>query len=479
MKYSPIFALACFFLLYTGNILLFNLLASTDDTIAFDSNAPKVELPPVPMNSGIRTDLNSQQRVQWWRKARFGMFVHWGLYSIPGKGEWVMWNDQINVSDYAKLADQFTASKFSGADWVEAAKNAGMKYMIVVAKHHDGFAMFDSKADAFNAMNSAAHKDFVKDYIVAARAANIHVGLYYSPLDWRFPGYFFPGLYRDSAEAMRDKYHKQILELMSNYGPIDILWYDGGGENWLGFGGIDFESGRWKTRDAHKNYAGTFSWHDDEINQKVRAIQPELVMNDRTSTPGDFATREGAGNLGNFDNLTPWELCATLAGSWGYQPNETPMTLQQCVRLLVNTVGRDGNLLLNVGPRPDGQIEAAQVTRLKEIGDWLRINGESIYDTRGGPYLPVGEKCVSTRRANSIYVHLMEGPSGDSLLLPTPSVKLLSAEILGGSKLYFKQTPDLLEVRVPKDLLKPVDTVIKLNFADPVENLPLKKIDGW
>jgi alpha-L-fucosidase len=200
-------------------------------SIAQLTAAETIPQAPVPFDSPVKATAETEKRVAWWREAKFGMFIHWGLYAIPGKGEWVMWNNQINVSDYSKLADRFSAPEFSGKAWAKTAKEAGMKYMVMTTKHHDGFAMFDSKADPFNAMNSAAHRDFVKEYADAAREAGMRVGFYYSPLDWRFPGYFFPDLYRDNAEAMREKYHRQVTELMTRYGTIDILWYDGGGSN--------------------------------------------------------------------------------------------------------------------------------------------------------------------------------------------------------------------------------------------------------
>ncbi len=301
----------------TKRILIITSLAMA--AIAQLAVAETIPQAPVPFDSPVKVTAETEPRVAWWREAKFGMFIHWGLYAIPGKGEWVMWNNQINVSDYSKLADQFSAPQFSGKAWVKAAKDAGMKYMVMVTKHHDGFAMFDSKADPFNAMNSAAHRDFVKDYTDAAHEAGMRVGFYYSPLDWRFPGYFFPDLYRDSAEAMREKYHRQVTELMTHYGAVDILWYDGGGSNWLAFGGLE-KGNTWRSRDRSKGYTGAFDWQDEAHNSRMRKLQPNLIINNRTDAPGDFAVREGGGHLGDFDNKTPWELCLTLAGPWGYQP---------------------------------------------------------------------------------------------------------------------------------------------------------------
>jgi len=193
-------------------------------------------------------DDGAAARIAWWRDAKFGLFIHWGLYAIPGRGEWVQWNEQIPVDEYAKLASQFTADKFDADAWAATAKAAGMKYTVMVTRHHDGFAMFDDPGSDFTAMKSAAHRDFVAAYVTAARKAGLRIGLYYSPLDWRFPGYYFPDLYRPSAIQMRDQYHRQLNELASNYGKIDILWFDGGGEGWLGFGGVQFKGGQWSAR---------------------------------------------------------------------------------------------------------------------------------------------------------------------------------------------------------------------------------------
>jgi alpha-L-fucosidase len=187
-----------------------------------------------------------ESRINWWREARFGMFIHWGLYAIPGRGEWVQWNEQIAVKEYAKLAEQFQPSNFNADAWSELAKSAGMKYVVLTARHHDGFCLFDDGANPFTSVNTAARRDFVAEYVKAVRKVGLRVGLYYSPLDWRFPGFFFPDLQRQSAEAMREQYHRQIEELLTNYGKLDVLWFDGGEQDWLNFGGEWFIAG-WRS----------------------------------------------------------------------------------------------------------------------------------------------------------------------------------------------------------------------------------------
>jgi alpha-L-fucosidase len=210
---------------------------------------------------------------------------------------------------------------------------------------------------------------------------------------------------------MRDQYKKEIAQLGSEYGHLDLMWYDGGGVNWLGFGGLERGAKGWQTRDKKTSYKGTFSWHDDEVNARLREAQPTILINDRTDSPADWRSREGSSALGAFEGQQPWELCLTLAGPWGYQPNAKPRPFETIVRLLTNTVSRDGNMLLNVGPDPKGDIPADQVARLKEVGQWLNVYGPAIYDTRGGPFLPT-PTVTSTRRGNTVFIHLMPDKGG-------------------------------------------------------------------
>jgi len=394
------------------------------------------------------TDADAATRIAWWRDAKFGLFMHWGVYSIPGRGEWVQWNEQIPVDEYAKLAGQFNPDKFDPDAWAAIAKSAGMKYTVLTARHHDGFALFDDPGSNFTAMKSAAHRDFVADYVKAVRKIGLRVGLYYSPLDWRFPGFYFPDLYRPNAIELREQYHRQLNELASNYGKLDILWFDGGGVDWLGFGGVYFK-GAWKARPRGEHYVGSFSWQDDEAVGNLRRLQPTVIINDRTDAAADFRSREGDRAMGNFENQHPWELCTTLTnGAWGYQKGATIKSLDAVIRLLVGAVGRDGNLLLNVGPRPDGQIEPEQAARLREVGDWLKKYGESIYATRGGPYLP-GDFGVSTYREKTIYLHLLNPvPSGKPLMLPALPAKVLDCSVLTGGKATCSQTIAGVDVTV-------------------------------
>lgn len=412
------------------------------------------------LNSHSIYAADQPDRMTWWRDAKFGMFIHWGLYSIPGRGEWVQWNEQIPVNEYARLANQFNPTNFSPDSWAELAKAAGMKYMVLTSRHHDGFALFDDGTNTFTSVKSAARRDFVAEYVQAVRKAGLHVGLYYSPLDWRFPGFFFPDLQRQSAEAMRDQYHRQVEELLSHYGPIDILWFDGGETDWLNFSGDWGPGAEWHKRPAAAHYHGGFSWQHDQMYAVLRRLQPDIIINDRADMPEDFHSREGYGALGGFDDQHPWELCVPLAGAWGYQPNKLPKPLKDYIQLLAKTAGRDGNLLVNVGPDPNGRVDPPQAARLREIGAWLGKYGESIYGTRGGPFLP-GDYGACTHRDNTIYVHVLDWP-GDKLVLPALATKITRATVLTGGDATFTQTTQATELSVPAPFRDNMDTIVKL-----------------
>jgi alpha-L-fucosidase len=418
------------------------------------------------------TDADAAQRIAWWRDAKFGLFMHWGVYSIPGRGEWVQWQEQIPVDEYAKLADQFHPDKFDPDAWAAVAKSAGMKYTVLTARHHDGFALFDDPGSNFTAMKSAAHHDFVADYVTAVRKAGLRVGLYYSPLDWRFPGFYFPELYRPNAIELREQYQRQMNELASHYGKLDIIWFDGGGVDWLGFGGVNFK-GHWQARQKGERYTGTFTWQDVETVAKLRKLQPSVIINDRTDAPADFRSREGDRAMGNFENQHPWELCTTLTdGAWGYQLNARIKSLSEVIHLLVGAVGRDGNLLLNVGPRPDGQIEPAHAARLREVGDWLKQYGQSIYATRGGPYLP-GDFGVSTYRDKTIYLHILNLATlnGNALQLPPLPAKVVDCSVLTGGTAVCTQTAAGVDVTLTGNPTDAIDSIVALSLASQASEI--------
>ena len=434
-----------------------------------DASAQTAPLHPIERVQGE----DPAARIRWWRGARFGMFIHWGLYAIPGRGEWVQWDEQIPVGEYARLADQFKPTDLNFDTWTEVAKAAGMKYMVMTARHHDGFALFDDGANPFTSVNTGAHRDLVADYVKAVRKAGLGVGLYYSPLDWRFPGYFMPDLQRESAEAMRAQYHRQVEKLLTNYGKIDVLWFDGGETDWLNFG-ADWKIAKWVARAPGEHYRGGFDWQHARMYSTLRRLQPQVLVNGRADMPEDFRSRETDAALGDFDNQHPWELCTTIAGAWGYQKDAQVKPLKHYIQLLAKVAGRDGNLLLNVGPAPDGRIDPPQVARLREIGAWLGKYGQSIYETRGGPFLP-GQYGASTHHGNTVYVHVLNWQK-DTLALPPIPARIVRASVLSGGKASFTQSAQGIALTVPAAARDDIDTVIALELDSPAAAIPLAHV---
>lgn len=405
-----------------------------------------------------------QKDMQWWKDARFGLFIHFGLYSVLAHGEWAMFNERIDTSEYGKLKDSFSVSKFSGKAWVDIARQAGCKYMVVTSRHHDGFSLYNTSIGNYNSIHTPAKKDLIKEYLDAAHNAGMKAGIYYSPLDWRYPGFFFPDLYYSNALEMKKQTYAQIHELLSNYGRIDILWYDGGEDGWLGFAGLMWDGGKgWYTRGLDKPYKGKFSWEPVKLNTMVRQLQPEIVINPRSGWMGDFNTQE-VRLKGREDR--PWELCTNLSsGAWGWTPSakDNVMPLDSCIRLLVSVVCQDGNLLLNVGPKPDGEIEPAQTQRLKEIGDFLSRHGESIYKTRGGIWNASWGGTTVTD--NAIYVHILHVPANGKIVLPATSKKIAAVKYLGTDlDVKYRSGPDHFELEGIAGKKDRPDLIVKINL---------------
>lgn len=405
----------------------------------------------------------SEEDLVWWRDAKFGMFIHWGLYSILGRGEWVMHNEKIPAEEYRKLAQEFNPQHFDADQWAQIAKDAGMRYMVMVSRHHDGFALWDSPGSYqdFTSMNSAAKRDFVKEYVEACRRAGLKVGLYYSPMDWRFPGYFQPKELLDNALLMKKQCYDQVRELMTNYGPIDILWYDGA---WL----------------AHKNHDpdAAWLWEPIKLNQMVREINPKVVINPRSGWEGDFYCDEGSHEISGGIIPVPWEKCLCICSgtSWGWIPDDPVMEFDDAIRMFVNVWVRDGNILLNVGPDRDGLFPPEVVKRLEEIGVWMRANGESIYGTRGGPFQPVDQVYGSTYKDHKIYVHILDYDKFKDLRLPALEQKIVSCQTIGGEQVEFEQTEGGIKISLSPDQITPPDTIVVLELDAPVPKPELEEI---
>ncbi|HUT01294.1 MAG TPA: alpha-L-fucosidase [Phycisphaerae bacterium] len=408
------------------------------------------------------------ERMKWFHKARFGMFIHWGLYALHGRGEWVMFNERIPADEYARLAGQFCPEKFDADAWAAIARDAGMKYMVLTTRHHDGFCLFDSQVSDFTSVKTAARRDFVAEYVRACRKAGLKVGFYYSLLDWRFPGYFNPRKYPDSAAALVRQYHEQVRELMTHYGKIDVLWYDGG----------------WINHDALET-AGFASkadfWQSKKVNAMARRLQPHLLINNRSGIDEDLDTPEQ--HVTASKPGRGWESCMTIgdSGGWGYvHSNPNWKTVPQLLQNLVTAAAGEGNYLLNVGPRPDGTLREEERTRLAALGQWLRMNGEAIYGSQRCP-LHGGMIGRWTRKGNTGYLHVFRWP-GREAVVPLVATKARSAELLAtGAKLTVRQEHNGrlviggMTTRPPH----PYANVIKVRFADEPKAIQERDTSKW
>ncbi len=298
------------------------------------------------------------RRTEWFERARFGMFIHWGLYSLLGHGEWAMNRERIPLDEYTPLAERFNPVGYDPRAWAELAVQAGMKYMVLTTKHHEGFCLWDSKTCSFNAVRSAAKRDLVAEYVEAVRAAGLKVGLYYSLGDWYNPDWA-AGWKGDIAARDRfmDYTHGLVRELMSNYGSIDILFYD-----------------------LPQCYSPA-EWRAVELNAMVRRLQPQILINNRAMTTEDYGTPEQHVTAAEAGRM--WEACMTLNGHWGFCPSDRDYKSPRAVALMLASVASGaGNLLLNVGPDAQGKVPAESVSILRRVGNWLDVHGESIYGSQ-------------------------------------------------------------------------------------------------
>lgn len=401
----------------------------------------------------------TEEDMQWWRDAKIGMFVHWGLYSILGRGEWVRHNEQIPWEEYTALADQFCPEAFDMHEWTDLAKEFGAKYMVMVTRHHDGFALWNSPGSYqdFTSWNTASHRDFVKEYTDCAREAGLRVGLYYSPMDWRFPGYFDPKGEEDPANAdnallMKKQCYDQVRELVSNYGKIDILWYDGG---WLAHKGSDTSS--------------SWFWEPVKLNKMAREYNPKMIMNPRSGWEGNFYCDEGSHEITGKIIPVPWEknMCVCSGCSWGWMADDPVSDFDWLIHMLVDVVTRDGNLLLNVGPDKNGHIRPDVAERMRQIGAWLRENGDTIYKTRGGPIEPVDHVYGTTYRENEIFLHILDTEAFRNEVLPSIPYEITSCTYKGEA-LCFTQDEAQIQIQLPENLEKEADTIIRIRLKECV-----------
>jgi|YNPNPStandDraft_1061719.scaffolds.fasta_scaffold14295_3 alpha-L-fucosidase len=354
----------------------------------------------------------------WFVHDRFGLFIHWGIYALPARHEWVRNRECISDEDYQKYFDHFDPDLYDPRVWAQEAKNAGMKYFVVTTKHHDGFCLWDSKLTDFKAPNTPAKRDLLRPMVEAFRAEGFKVGFYHSLIDWHHPEFpidalhpmRFNAAYRE-AQKHRDirKYaeylHGQVRELLTEFGKIDIMWFDFSYSNreWPQ-PGLEWAKGTGKGKD---------DWQSEKLLAMVRELQPGIIVNDRLEIGGDIKTPEQYQPRGWMQvNGKPvvWEACQTLNGSWGYhRDNLDWKPSDMLIRMLVDSVSKGGNLLLNVGPNARGEFEPKAIERLRDIGAWMRLHGRSIYGCTASDFTPPPD-CRYTQNGNRLYLHLFAWP---------------------------------------------------------------------
>lgn len=420
-------------------------------------------------------------RMQWYKQSRFGMFIHFGLYSIPARGEWVRSNEHMPEEDYMPFFRQFNPKGFDASRWTSQAKEAGMKYIVLTAKHHDGFCLFDSAYTDFKSTNTPFGRDIVREVLDAARKEGLKVGLYYSLLDWHHKDYphfsdrYHPMRgnenYRDDDrhfENYIDYLYNQVRELCTNYGKLDLMWFD--------FAYDDMRGEKWK--------AG-------KLVDMVRSLQPGIIINNRLEASGEGygSLAEGKPTKYHGDFITPekmlppegikdkngkdlcWEACVTMNNSWGYtRDDHNYKSPDMVIKKLVECVSKGGNFLLNVGPDGNGEFPPEAVNILKTLGEWMSINGESIYGC-GKAYLPKPELGRYTQNGNVLYLHLYENSLGPFPLMGVEKNEIQKAVILKGNRevhisasWVHSDYPDItfLDLGDNPILPDPVDTVIKI-----------------
>lgn len=426
-----------------------------------------------------------EERVRWFQEARFGMFIHWGLYAIPARGEWVRSNEQMPESEYLPFFEEFNPVDYDPKQWAKAAKDAGMKYVVMTAKHHDGFCLFDSQLTDYKATNTPYGKDIIREYLDAFRAEGLKVGLYYSLLDWHHPDYPHYGdrhhpernnpAYQ-GVEHHFDRYldylHGQVRELCTNYGKIDLFWFD-----------FSYDDLRGE------------AWRAEELVQMIRTYQPHVLLDNRLEVSGEgfgsLVTGDPSAFSGDFvspEQIIPpqgildvngkpvtWEACITMNNNWGYCATDHYFKdAGMMVQKLVECVSKNGNLLLNVGPDARGNIPEESLEILKGIGRWMKKNSASIYGCKGSS-LPKPDIGRMTQNGNKLYYHITEPVIG---LIPlmgleekrVKHIRLLSTgcEVKIVKDWISNNYPDVVMVSLGPDpkLPDPIDTVLEVTLKD-------------
>jgi alpha-L-fucosidase len=404
----------------------------------------------------------SPQGLAWFQDVRFGMFVHWGLYALLGRGEWVMHNERIPVTEYEKLVADFNPQRFDARQWVDLAAEAGQKYLVITSRHHDGFSMYDTALSDYKVTNTPFRRDPIAELAEAcARRGDVRLGFYVSLLDWHHPAYRFRA---ESGLAWSDYIgflHGQVRELCSQYGQLACLWFDGDWPRHL----IDESN-------AYFQPGGSFEY--EQLYDLIHTLQPDaVVMNNRHADPLPGEDVQGfeqdlpGQNTAGFNTTSvsgiPLEVCLTINDSWGYHAADlNHKSTRHLVHLLARSSSVGANLLLNVGPTPQGEIHPVHAQRLKEVGAWLRANGASIYGARAGE-IAASAPGVSTRKGNVQYVHVLEYLS-DCLRLEGVPAEVTTARLLkDGSAVKLARQGDQVILTIPAEQRDPFDTVVALS----------------
>ncbi len=403
----------------------------------------------------------------WFTKDRFGMFIHWGLYALPARHEWIKHNERTPEKDYEMYFNLFDPDLYNPKEWAKQAKDAGMKYAVLTSKHHEGFCLFDSQYTDYKSTNTPAGRDLVKEYVDAFRAEGLKVGFYYSLIDWHHPDFTIDGLHPRRDDKNIDELNEgrnikkyalymrnQVKELLTNYGKIDILWFD-----------FSYSTHEYKGMKGK----GKLEWEAEELIATARSINPDIIIDNRTEIDQDLWTPEQwqptEWQRDEEGNLVVWEACQTFSGSWGYHRDETSWKSPEIlVRMLVNTVSCGGNLLLNVGPTARGYFDKRAISALEAIGEWMKYNSKSIYNCTQSEFSAPSDVRY-TQNGNRLFAHIYAYPFR-SLKLPGLAGKVIYTQFLhDNSELKFYDENDDLIIELP---------ALKPDFVVPVIEIILK-----
>ncbi|MGH7133431.1 MAG: alpha-L-fucosidase, partial [Phycisphaerales bacterium] len=420
--------------------MLAALLALAAPVAAQPAAQPPAAVAPPAASAATERD----QRMAWWRDARFGLFIHWGVYSVPagewngqrcgGPSEWIMQSLKIPTSQYERFADRFNPVKYDPVQWAKVAKDAGVKYVVITSRHHDGFCLWDSKTSDWDVMRTPQPKDFLKPLADACRAEGIKFCLYYSILDWHHPDYQPRRAWNDLAKDHKTDFqgsfvpyvHAQVEEIIRGYQPA-VLWFDG----------------EWEETWAVK--------HGKDLERHVKSLKPDIIVNNRVGKSrddmagvnkpgveiaGDFCTPEQEVPSTGLPGVD-WESCMTMNDSWGFKNGDDHWkSSETLIRTLVDIASKGGNFLLNVGPTAQGEIPPPSIERLAAMGAWLKTNGDAIYGTRAGPFrkLPWG-RC--TAKGNTLFLHVFDWPADNVLPVPGLKTKIKGVRVLGSGPREF------------------------------------------